>query len=224
MDLALFDFDGTITTHGTYPAFVRFAARPGRKVAGGVLLAPLILGYRGGFVTDRTIRAAISRLAFWRDDPDRLREVGERFATDVLPAALRPGALERLAWHKARGDRVVVVSAALDVYLEPWCRAHHVDVICTRLEISDGRCTGRYVRGDCCSAEKARRIRERYALDEFDTVWGRHPGDGAPVIQADSRGLPALPSGRRAPPRRDLRANGRWPPRSAASRQPSSGQ
>jgi HAD superfamily phosphoserine phosphatase-like hydrolase len=122
-------------------------------------------------VSDRTIRAAISRVAFWRDDADRLREVGERFATDVLPGAVRVEALERIAWHKARGDRVVVVSAALDVYLEPWGRAHGVDVICTGLEVCDGRCTGRYLRGDCCGAEKARRTRERYALDEFDTVY-----------------------------------------------------
>jgi hypothetical protein len=31
MDLALFDFDGTITTRGTYPGFIRFAiVRRGR--------------------------------------------------------------------------------------------------------------------------------------------------------------------------------------------------
>ena len=43
MDLALFDFDGTITVDPTYPAFVRFAVRPGRKLCGGIILTPLIL-------------------------------------------------------------------------------------------------------------------------------------------------------------------------------------
>jgi phosphoserine phosphatase len=31
---------------------------------------------------------------------------------------MRPRAFERIAWHRARGDRVVVVSASLDVCLE----------------------------------------------------------------------------------------------------------
>lgn len=96
-------------------------------------------------------------------------------------------ALERIAWHKGRGDVVVVVSAALDVYLEPWCRALGVDVICTRLEVRDGRRTGRYLRGDCCGNEKARRIRERYTLSEFETVYayGDTEEDRAMLAMAD---------------------------------------
>lgn len=44
MDLALFDFDGTITTKGTYPGFVSFAVPPVRKVVGGIMLSPLLIG------------------------------------------------------------------------------------------------------------------------------------------------------------------------------------
>ncbi len=172
MDLALFDFDGTITTRGTYPGFVRFAIRPRRKVVAGIILGPLIVGYRVGLVSDRAIRKAMSRVVFQGEQPERLRRLGERYAAEVLSGLLRPAALEKIAWHKARGDVVVVVSASLDVYLEPWCANMGVDVICTRLEADGGRVTGRYLRGDCCGLEKASRIRERYALDEYGTVYG----------------------------------------------------
>ena len=170
MDLAVFDFDGTITTKGTYPGFLSFAVRPRRKVAAGLLLSPLLVGYRCRLVSDRVIRIALSRVGFWGEEPDRVRRLGEQYAADVLPGLIRPLALERIAWHKARGDRVVVVSASLDVYLGPWCRTLDVDVICTQLETSDGRLTGRYLRGDCCGEEKARRLRERYALGDYETV------------------------------------------------------
>jgi len=170
MDLALFDFDGTITIKGTYPGFVSFAVRPRRKLVGGIVLSPLIVGYRSRLVSDRVIRKAISRVGFWGEEPDRLRRFGERYAEEVLPGLIRPLALERIAWHKARGDRVAIVSASLDVYLGPWCRTLGVDVICTQLEARDGRLTGRYLRGDCCGEEKARRIRERYALADYATV------------------------------------------------------
>ncbi|MEO5819471.1 MAG: HAD family hydrolase [Vicinamibacteraceae bacterium] len=172
MDLALFDFDGTITTRGTYPGFIRFAIRPRRKVSAGIILGPLIVGYRVGLVSDRAIRKAMSRIVFQGEQPDRLLRLGERYAAEALTDLMRPTALERIAWHKARGDRVVVVSASLDVYLEPWCATMGVDVICTKLEAHGGRVTGRYLRGDCCGEEKARRIRERYALGEYRTVYG----------------------------------------------------
>lgn len=153
MDLALFDFDGTITVDPTYPAFVRSAVRPGRKLFGGIILTPLILGYRIGLLSDRRVRGAISRVAFWREDPRRLRVLGADFARNVLPPLVGPEAVERIEWHKSRGDRVVVVSAALDVYIEPWCEAMGVEAICTRLEVTDDRVTGRYVGDDCCGRE-----------------------------------------------------------------------
>jgi HAD superfamily hydrolase (TIGR01490 family) len=171
MDLALFDFDGTITVKGTYPGFVRFAVRPRRKVIGGIILSPLIVGYRGRLVSDRAIRKAMSRISFWGEEPAHLRRLGQRYAEEVLPNLMRPVALERIAWHKDRGDLVVVVSASLDVYLEPWCRALGVDVICTQLETSDGRVTGKYLRGDCCGEAKVTRIRERYALSDYGTIY-----------------------------------------------------
>jgi HAD superfamily hydrolase (TIGR01490 family) len=171
LNLALFDFDGTITTIGTYPAFVRFAIRRRRKVVGSVILAPLLIGYRLTMVSDPAIRKAISRVAFWREDPSRLYRLGEQYAREALPDVVRSEAMERIAWHKERGDRVVVVSAGLDFYLGPWCRALGVDLICSQIETRDGRFTGRYAPADCCGIEKARRIRERFSLADYATVY-----------------------------------------------------
>jgi phosphatidylglycerophosphatase C len=189
VDLALFDFDGTITSKGTYPGFVSFAVRPGRKLVGGLLLSPLIVGYKARLVSDRAIRKAMSRVGFWNDEPERLRAAGRQYAADVLPGLIRPVALERIAWHQRRGDVVVVVSASLDVYLEPWCAALGVDVICTALEIAHGRITGRYRGGDCTGPTKAARVRERYALADFGAIYayGDTEDDREMLEMADRR-------------------------------------
>jgi HAD superfamily hydrolase (TIGR01490 family) len=189
MDLALFDFDGTITTRGTYPGFVRFAVPRVRQLVGGIGLSPLIAGYHGRIVSDETIRAAMSRVGFRGDDPHRLRRLGERYAQEVLPSLVRAAARDRIAWHQARGDRVVVVSAALDVYLEPWCHALGLDVVCTTLEIRNGRLTGRYAGGDCCGREKAVRVRERYAPGDYDAIfaYGDTEDDREMLEMADQR-------------------------------------
>ena len=171
MDLALFDFDGTITVDPTYPAFVRFAVRPTRKLFGGIVLTPLILGYRMGLLSAGQMRKAISRVAFWGEDSLRLRSLGADFARDTVPVLLRPEALDRIEWHKKRGDRVVVVSAALDAYIQPWCEAAGIEAVCTQLEIRNDRLTGKYVNGDCCGSEKARRIRERYRITDYSQIY-----------------------------------------------------
>ena len=68
------------------------------------------------------------------------------YAAGVLPGRVRPAALERIEWHRSRGDDVVVVSGSLDVYLKPWCAALGLECICTTLEERDGTLTGKYVR------------------------------------------------------------------------------
>jgi len=190
MDLALIDFDGTITTKGVYPDFLRFAVPRSRKLAAGIVLSPLIAGYKCGLISDPAIRRVLSRASFQGEDPARVGAQGERFVRDVLPGLIRPIAVERIAWHKDRGDRVVVVSASLDVYLLPWCRALALDLICTELETaSDGRLTGRYVQGDCYGPEKVRRIRERLQLDDYGAIYayGDTEDDRAMLDLADRK-------------------------------------
>ena len=51
MNLALFDFDGTITTHEMLPPSVYSAVPPARLRVGRLLLAPWLAGYKLGWVS-----------------------------------------------------------------------------------------------------------------------------------------------------------------------------
>lgn len=171
MNLALFDFDGTITVTDTFSDFVRSAIRPTRIMLGSVLLSPIAVGYRWGWVSATRARPLVVRFGFRGEQANSVRALGLRYATDVLPGLLRRHALDRIEWHKQQGDVVVVVSAGLDVYLDPWCKAMGVQVICTRLEQRGGILTGRYIAGDCSGAEKTRRILEQYPLYQYSVVY-----------------------------------------------------
>ena len=156
-DLALFDFDGTLTTRETFPAFMRYAVVRPRLLAGGVLLAPVVFGYRRGWVAGNPTRASIVQMGLRGVDAERLRAQGAAFARDVLPGVLRPEAMARLAWHRQRGDRVVVVSGGLDVYLAPWCADQGVELLCSVLAERGGRITGD-AGPQCVGEEKVRRV------------------------------------------------------------------
>jgi HAD superfamily hydrolase (TIGR01490 family) len=177
MNLALFDFDGTVTSSDTWTPFMRFAVRPARMLAGRVLLSPVVVGYRLGMVSASRGRQMAARVGFQGEEAAVVRQLGVEYAATALPRTLRQCALERIQWHRSHGDDVVLVSGSLDVYLGPWCETRGMDNICTTLEERGGRLTGRYVEGDCSGAEKVRRIRQRYQLTRYPLIYAY--GDSA---------------------------------------------
>lgn len=171
MNLALFDFDGTITTSETFAGFMH-AVVPARRLAvGKVVLAPLVLGYRLGLVSGTTVRAAVVKFGLRGLAEEQLRQAGRVFAEQVLPGIIRAEAWERIAWHKAQGDTVVVVSGAFDAYLSPWCEQHQLELVCSRLDVAGGVLTGRYRGAQCVDREKPRRVAEAYPLAGFPLVY-----------------------------------------------------
>ncbi len=171
MDLALFDFDGTLTTREMFPDFMHYAVPPRRLAVGKVVLAPLIAGYRIGLVSGNVVRACLVGFGFRGVSQADVDRAGLAFASTVVPEALRALAMERMRWHQARGDKVVVVSGSLDAYLSPWCSQHGIELLCSELESDGARLTGRYRGAQCVGIEKVRRVRERYDLDAFGTVY-----------------------------------------------------
>lgn len=170
MNLALFDFDHTITRADTYSRFLYSIARPGEARRGKLALAPWLIGYRIGVVSATAIRARATRLAFHGRSGNEIAACGQRYAYEVLPGLLRPKMMQRIAWHRDHGDRIVVVSGSLDSYLQPWCSQHGLELICNALESEDGQLTGRYHPVDRATA-KAKHIRAQYDLGAYPEIY-----------------------------------------------------
>ncbi|MBK6434794.1 MAG: HAD-IB family phosphatase [Rhodanobacteraceae bacterium] len=168
--LALFDFDGTITTREMLPDFVHYAVPKWRLRLGKLILMPMVIGYRLGWVSGTAIRAAIARAGFRGMTVTDYEAKAKAFARDVLPGVLRPEMMTRIAAHRASGDTVVVVSGAYDVYLKHWCAEHGLDLIASTLEVRDGRLTGRYAGAQNVLAEKARHVRERFNFSAYAEI------------------------------------------------------
>lgn len=157
--VAVFDFDGTITRGDTTTAFCR-AEFPGRLLPAVVRAAPCLAGYALGLVGRGQVKEALlTTLLGGREEPE-VRARAAEWAARRLPAMVRPGALERLRWHRSRGHRVVLASASLELLLEPWAGGAGVDdVLATRLEVVGGRLTGRLAGPNCYGPEKVTRLR-----------------------------------------------------------------
>ena len=176
-NLALFDFDGTITTNDNFTAFVRFVVPPWRLALGRIILIPFIVGYKAGILSPSQLRRLIIMSALSGRREVDLMEAGRRYAIDRLPPVIRKHAIKKIEWHRNQGDTIVVVSASLDFYLASWCAQNQMDFICSSLEVRNGLITGRYQGQDCTGREKATRVLNRYNLKSFDRIYAY--GDSA---------------------------------------------
>jgi len=171
MNLALFDFDGTITRGDSWKPFLRSAVGPGRKALAYATLFPVAVGYYMKLVSGSTARPLFAYVAFRGTAAATVQHLGREYAKHVLPSTVRPRALEQIDWHQRQGDDVVVVSGSLSVYLRPWCEANGIRCIATELDECNGRLTGRYRRGECTGMEKARRISSQFDLSRYSEVY-----------------------------------------------------
>ncbi|MBB3811912.1 HAD superfamily hydrolase (TIGR01490 family) [Xanthomonas arboricola] len=169
MHLALFDFDHTITTCDSYARFLRKVATPAQLATAKWQVGPWLLGYRLGMVSAAALRARVTRIVFSDRLLDEVAAHGADFARTALPGVLRAEVMQRIDWHQAQGHEVVLVSASLDLYLQPWCAQHDLSLICNRLEHHAGVLSGRYADGDC-GPRKAAQIRLRYDLSQYECV------------------------------------------------------
>jgi phosphatidylglycerophosphatase C len=90
MNLALFDFDGTITSSDSWTPFMRMAVRPARIRMAMVALSPVVVGYRLGMISASRCRQVAARLGF-SGEPAAWRSVrSDRpagHASDACPRA-----------------------------------------------------------------------------------------------------------------------------------------
>ena len=106
MNLALFDFDGTITTRDTYTKFVFSSTKLARLVIGACLLSPAIILHKARLLSAPKVRPLISRVAFMGVSEKQLDASAERYVSEYLPSVIRSDMLQKIAEHKENGDHI----------------------------------------------------------------------------------------------------------------------
>ncbi len=189
MALALFDFDGTITYKDSFGDFIIYAVGRRKFITGALLLSPMLLGYASGFIANWRAKELVSTHFFGGWDVRAFEKLASRYSRERIPRIVREIAIERIGWHKQRGDTVVVVSASIDLWLNGWCADCGIELIATKLETKSGKLTGRFSTRNCSGKEKVRRIEEHYNLKSFDRIYayGDSHGDKAMLELANEK-------------------------------------
>lgn len=187
--VAAFDFDGTISRRDTLGPFLARVAGLGAFLSTMAVRSPRF----GAVVLGRTDRdaekeAVIARLLGGRTAAS-IAAAGRVYADHLWNRrSFRPEMLARLAWHRAEGHDIVIVSASLDSYLiplAPYLGVHHV-MSCSLETDDDGIVTGRLMGPNVRGTEKARRL-QAWLGSEPAELWayGDSSGDDDLLAMAD---------------------------------------
>lgn len=177
--LALFDFDGTITTKDSLLDFAAFVKSKAAVYYSLAILSPALLKLKMGKKVKTNPKIDFMRFFFGGLTAEKMSALGEQYCQTRLPQILNPDAIAKLKWHREQEHEIAVVSASPEQWLAPWCRDNGYKLICTKLEVSNGIITGNVDGKNCNGREKERRIKAEYDLDTFERIYayGNSGGD-----------------------------------------------
>ena len=188
MNIAFFDFDGTITKKDSWYDFMIFVSKKHKLIyLKTFLFLPIIVLYSIGFISEVRYTELYLTFCFKGWKMTYFDELGKNYAKTKLPNLVRHKALKQIINHKSNGDKTVVVTASLDSWIINWCQDNGMELISSNLEICNGLITGKLNGVYCQGIGKVKRIQEKFDLDNFETVYayGDSSGDIAMLELAD---------------------------------------
>ncbi len=143
--LAVFDVDGTLVETNVVEYFLWMRLRAQPLDEWPAFMAQMAREAPRWLYLERRSRAEFQR-SFYREYDGLDYEVMKRLGREALNAVtlrrIYPEGMRRIREHKRAGHRVLLLTGALDVVVEPLAELLEVEVDCARLLVRDGRLTG----------------------------------------------------------------------------------
>ena len=189
MTIHAFDFDGTLTRRDTLLEYIRYVKGNKEFLIGFLKHLHLLIMMKLGIMPNWKTKRIIFQFFFGGMTLEKFNEYCEKFAKEKASLLRKKG---MVAVNKAvmDGDQVVIISASIENWVEPFFRfqvSNHINIIGTKIQVVDGKLTGRFLTKNCYGEEKVRRLLEQYPdRKEYKLVaYGDSRGDHALLDFAD---------------------------------------
>jgi HAD superfamily hydrolase (TIGR01490 family) len=171
MNIAFFDFDGTLIKEDSFLLFIKWISSKKKYFIGWLLIVFYYLFYKSGFLSQKSFKEKVLTYFMKEKEQEEIKKYAKNFAKIIIEEKLTEQAKKQLEYHENAGDRIVIVSASLDLWLQPWCEIRGFDMVCSIAEVKDGKLTGKLVGKNCIREEKVNRIKSAYKLEEYLKIY-----------------------------------------------------
>ncbi|HFA49001.1 MAG TPA: HAD-IB family hydrolase [Bacteroidetes bacterium] len=194
---AFFDLDRTLIKGFSAKEFFQtrlFSGRMSSKEIVAQFAGALVYAFGNGNFAGL---AAIGAQGVKGVDEKTFIEVGEEVYLKHLADEIYPEARALVAAHMAKGHTVAIVSAATPYQVEPIARDLCIEeVMCTRMEVHNGKFTGRIIEPACWGegkAHAARELAEKHQLDLAKSYFYTDSAEDMPLLEIVGNPRPMNP-------------------------------
>nr|WP_308532437.1 HAD-IB family phosphatase [uncultured Prevotella sp.] len=161
MKLYAFDFDGTITTKDTFIAFIRFVKGDLRTFLGLLLYAPILIMMKLKLYPNWKAKQQLFTYFFKGMNMKEFKLKCNEFARHNK-TLIRPLALIEIQKALKEGEKVIIITASIDMWVRPFFSELDKDIriVGTKIEEKEGKVTGHFITRNCYGAEKVNRLKE----------------------------------------------------------------
>jgi phosphatidylglycerophosphatase C len=177
-NLAIFDFDGTITKKDSFLELIKFHKGTFAFYIGAIILLPVLVAYKIKLIKNWRAKEIVLSFFFRNSSLEEFQKKCDDFAGQVIPKLVRPKAYEKILAHQSNGDRVIVVSASAENWLRCWCDRLNIELIGTQLEVKNEQITGKLCGQNCYGPEKLKRVLTLLKIEDYKEIY----------VYGDSRG------------------------------------
>jgi len=189
--IAVFDFDGTITTRDTFVEFTRFAAGNLSCLVALIRFLPQLTAYKLHLYPNWKVKEKIFSHFFKGVSEKRFNAMCESFFRTKGERILCKKTCNTIRKHQNRGDAVLIVSAGISNWIRPFGKYLKIDeIIGTEIATDSSGClTGKFLTRNCYGMEKVNRIKQLYPNYQIYTwiAYGDSSGDKELLEFADER-------------------------------------
>ncbi len=176
--LALFDFDGTITTKDTFLEFIKFACGKTKFWLGMWLMSPVLILHLLKLIRNDKAKTFVFDYFFSDWTYNEFKNAGEDFCKTKVSSLIRPKGLEKIKWHQQQGHRIIVITASMKEWVAPWCRSMNIEILATEAEVKHDKITGKLGSANCYGQEKVERLNKHLSLSEYTDIYAYGDSSG----------------------------------------------
>lgn len=178
MNLALFDFDGTLTTKDSLDEFLKHSVGKKKYMLNMFKFIPYFILWQLKLMHNSIAKEHLFRIFFKGTDENVFKEKAKDFSLKKLDLIINQERINLLKKHQESGDRVLIVSASMKCWLQPWCDKNNIELLSSQLEFKDGAFSGKFLTPNCHGKEKENRIKEHLNLSDYETIYAYGDSSG----------------------------------------------